>query len=474
MVGMDYRSLAKNVGIAFIAQGVALVLSILQSLLVPKMMSTTQYGYWQLFLFYQSYVGLAHLGINDGVYLIKGGETRKTIDKKSVNSQFAFGIFFQAVIACLIVAVACLGGFGDDREFVIASTGIFLVVQNASAFLMYLLQAMNETRRSSYATIVERLTFLIPLVALLVLRYDSYRPLVVSYIFSGLVQLAYCAWMCRDFIVAGFEPLPQAVRQSVTSIRVGFKLVAANLASQLILGVARFAIDAAWGIDTFGQLSFALSMASFFLSFVSQASMVLFPFLRQAETGEAKRFFSNVRDVMLLFFPIIYVLYYPMVWLLALWLPKYADSFVYFAFIIPICVFDSKMNICCTTYFKVLRKEGLLLKINMVTCVISGFFTVIGVSVFQSIFVVISGAVVAIVGRSLWSEAYLSKELSAPSSLAYSSGELFLTFIFTVTALMLPSLAALATYFIAYAVFLYVFRQRACSLLRKMLRPLFR
>ena len=50
MVGMDYRSLAKNVGIAFIAQGVALVLSILQSLLVPKMMSTTQYGYWQLFL----------------------------------------------------------------------------------------------------------------------------------------------------------------------------------------------------------------------------------------------------------------------------------------------------------------------------------------------------------------------------------------------------------------------------------------
>lgn len=178
---MDYRSLAKNVGIAFIAQGVALVLSILQSLLVPKMMSTTHYGYWQLFLFYQSYVGLAHLGINDGVYLIKGGETRKTIDKKSVNSQFAFGIFFQAVIACLIVAVACLGGFGDDREFVIASTGIFLVVQNASAFLMYLLQAMNETRRSSYATIVERLTFLIPLVALLVLRYDSYRPLVVSY-----------------------------------------------------------------------------------------------------------------------------------------------------------------------------------------------------------------------------------------------------------------------------------------------------
>lgn len=468
---MNYRVLVKNVGVAFIAQGVALVLSIMQSLMVPKMMGTTQYGYWQLFVFYQSFVGFAHLGLNDGVYLLKGGQTRESIDKKSVNSQFAVGLFYQVIIACVMVVVACLGGFGPEREFVIASTGVFLVIQNASTFLMYLLQAINETRRSSYATIVERLSFLVPLLVLLVLRCDSYRVLIVSYIFSGLVQLVYCLCACRDFIVSGLEPVPRALCQSASSIRVGFKLVVANLASQLILGVARFAIDAAWGIDAFGQLSFALSLASFFLAFVSQASMVLFPFLRQAEMDEAKRFFGIIRDSMTVFFPIIYVLYYPMVLLLTIWLPKYADSFVFFAFIIPICVFDSKMNICCCTYFKVLRRENLLLKINSITCVASALFAVCGVVVFHSIYAVIVGAVVAIVCRSLWSEAYLSRRLAVPSSRAAVSGELVLTFIFTVTALALPPSAAFAIYCVAYILFLLIFHRQAKCLLGKLLRP---
>lgn len=467
---MNYRSLAKNAGTAFLAQGVAMCLSIIQTLLVPKLLGTTQYGYWQLFIFYQSYVGFAHLGLNDGVYLIKGGQGRDVIDKRSVNSQFAFGVCFQLVIAAVIVGVALAGGFGPEREFVIACTGIFLTIQNAANFLSYLLQAMNETRRSSYSTIVERLTFLAPLLVLLVVRYHSFEPFVISYIFSSCVQLAFCAWLCRDFFRAGLEPVRQAAGEAWGSIRVGFKLMVANIASQLVLGIARFAIDAAWGIDTFGELSLSLSLVNFFLQFVAQASMVLFPALRQVDLAEAKGFFVNVRDTMSLFFPVIYVLYYPMVWILAWWLPKYANSFVYFAFLIPICVFDSKMNICCTTFFKVLRKEGTLLKVNVCTCAASAALTLLGVYAFGSIFWVIGGVVLAIVARSLWSEARLTRELAVPSDRAITAGELALTAVFVATAFLLPDLPALACYCAAYAAFLFVFRRRAGELLGKMRR----
>lgn len=467
---MNYRSLAKNAGVAFLAQGVAMLLSVMQTLLVPKLLGTAQYGYWQLFIFYTSYVGFAHLGLNDGVYLLKGGQARDIIDKRSVNSQFTFGIGFQLVLAAVIVIVALDGGFGPDREFVIACTGIFLAIQNAASFLMYLLQAMNETRRSSYAAIVERLTFLVPLLVLLVMRYHSYQPFVISYIFSSVVQLVYCAWFCRDFFLAGLTPVRQAALESWGSIRVGFKLMVANIASSLILGVARFAIDAAWGIETFGELSFALSMTNFFLAFVNQASMVLFPALRQVNLSEVKGFFTNVRDSMSLFFPVIYILYYPMVWILAWWLPKYSNSFVYFALLIPICVFDSKMNICCTTFFKVLRKEGTLLKVNVCTCAASAVLTLLGVYGLGSIFWVIGGVVVAIVGRSLWSEARLTCELAVPSDRAIAVGELALAVVFVATAFMLPGFVALGCYCVAYAVFLFAFRSRAGELLHKMRR----
>lgn len=464
---MNYRSLARNAGTAFIAQGVAMCLSIIQTLLVPKLLGTTQYGYWQLFIFYISYVGFAHLGLNDGVYLLKGGQTRDEIDKQSVNSQFFFGIAFQMVISIIIVLIAVNGGFGPDREFVIVCTGLFLTIQNAAYFLMYLLQAMNETRRSSYSTIVERLTFLVPLIVLLIDRCHSYRPYVISYIFSSVVQVIYCGWYCRDFFNSGFYPLNKTLGEACHSIHIGFKLMLANIASQLILGVARFAIDEAWGIDTFGELSLSLSLVNFFLAFISQASMVLFPALRQVGLAEARAFFQNVRDLMSTLFPALYLLYYPIVWVLTLWLPKYASSFIYFAFLIPICVFDSKMNICCTTFFKVLRKEDVLLKVNIATFCFSAVLTVIGVYWFQSIYFVIGGVVVAIIGRCICSEQNLTNTLKVQSAAMITFGELIITIIFVTTALALPPFISFVVYVVAYISFLWVFRNRFAGLLNK-------
>jgi O-antigen/teichoic acid export membrane protein len=464
---MNYKSLARNAGTAFLAQGVAMLLSILQTLLVPKLLGTTEYGYWQLFIFYQSYVGFAHFGLNDGVYLINGGKSRDIIDKKNVNSQFAFSICFELVIAAVIVVIACFGGFGADREFVIACTGIFLVIQNAAMYLSYLFQAMNETRKSSYSSIVERLSFLVPLLVLLVGHCQSFRPFVIAYIFSSICQLVYCSWHYRDFFRSGFLFPTRAIAESFASIRVGFKLMMANIASSLILGIVRFAIDTTWGIDTFGQLSFALSMVNFFFAFINQASMVLFPALRQSTATEIKSFFVNARDIMSLTFPVVYILYFPMVWLLDLWLPKYASSFIFFIFLIPLCVFDSKMSICCGTFFKVLRKEGKLLRVNLWACAASALITALGIYVFQSIFFIIGGVVIAIIGRSLWSERYIARYLEVGDNRDLTVGEFLLTGVFVSMALLLPRTIAMIVYTCAYAVFLACFRQKARVLLAK-------
>ena len=56
--GMNIRSLAGNAAVAFAAQGVSLLASVAMSLIVPKVLGVTTYGYWQLFVFYTSYSGL--------------------------------------------------------------------------------------------------------------------------------------------------------------------------------------------------------------------------------------------------------------------------------------------------------------------------------------------------------------------------------------------------------------------------------
>lgn len=61
--------------------------------------------------------------------------------------------------------------------------------------------------------------------------------------------------------------------------------------------------------------------------------------------------------------------YYPIRYVLSLWLPKYADSLIYMSVLFPVCVFESKVTLLINTYLKSMRKEFLMLKINTVSVV---------------------------------------------------------------------------------------------------------
>lgn len=85
---MKKKVIAGNLGFAFAAQGVSYLTSALTSLVVPKLLGIEQFGYWQLFLLYASYAGLADLGISEGIYLRYGGACREDVDSKSLSNQY--------------------------------------------------------------------------------------------------------------------------------------------------------------------------------------------------------------------------------------------------------------------------------------------------------------------------------------------------------------------------------------------------
>lgn len=464
---MNKRAILQNMSVAFLAQGVGMCLSVLQTLIVPKLLGATEYGYWQLYLFYVSYVGFFHLGLSSGVYLKTGGQTREQMDKGAIKSQMIFGATYETCMAVVIVIFSQFLHTGPERTFVLAMTAIYLVLQNLATFMMNELQCMNETKKSSYSSIVERLAFLVPLLVFLVLRVRSFEPYVFAYTASTIVQLGYCAWNMRDFVSAPWLGMRTAARLGWSSIKVGFPMMMANVASMLILGIGRFFIDATWGIETFGRLSLALSLVSFFLGFVSQASMVLFPSLRQASGGEVRSFYQAARDAMGLLFPAVYAIYFPMVWVLGLWLPDYASSFVYLILLLPICVFDSKMNITGTTFYNVLRKERVMLAVNVVAAGACLVLTLVSVYVIQSVFAVMASMAIVIAGRSIFSEWYMNRLLEAPASRIWIF-ELALTVEFVAVAFLLPAPAALGVYAVSYAAFLAFFRGDLRETVRKL------
>ena len=443
---MNFKKLLGNMSIAFLAQGVSLLLSVVLSLVVPKILDGSQFGYWQLFLFYSSYCGFFHFGLNDGVYLIHGGESYDRLDKENIGSQLKLGVIYQAIISSLIVAAAFFGIGDRDRLFVIVSTAIYLCINNAAFFMGFVFQMTNETKLFSISVLADKVFFLLALVFLIMFEVRDYKIYTILYIVSRSVALAYCFYRGKEILFAKYLGFKKTFPLVWESIRVGLKLTVANIASLLIIGIMRFMVDKAWGIETFGQLSLALSLENFFLLFIQQISMVLFPALRQADKKILNSFFSVFESLLTFLMPLAYILYFPL----------------------PICVFDSRMNLLCITYLKVLRKESLLFIINVFTVLGSGILSAAGIYLCKNIEVTIMLVVISVVLRSIMSEVILAKYMESKSVVKSLLAALAITVIFCATQVYCNSVISLLSTTVSYAVFLIFSKKSLAEITKKL------
>ncbi|MBB3280004.1 hypothetical protein [Slackia isoflavoniconvertens] len=408
---MDIKKLSIDIAIAILSQGANALVSALLTLLLPKLLGVEGFGYWQLFIFYASYVGLFHLGLNDGVYLVEGGRGRNEIDKRSINSQFFFGAVIELFFSLALIVFAVFVPLEYDRKIVILATGILVPVCNTATFIGYVHQAMNETKLYSYSVLGESLVLLLGLILLMADGCTDYMTYIELYLIAKILRLLFCAVFFVDFFKSGFLPLKETVRLSIADIRVGVSLMVANIAGSLVVGIARFAIDGNWDIATFSVASLALSITTFFMMFISQASMVLFPSLRQSCDINLGIAFRKMRDGLNLVLPLLLLAFYPAKYFLEIWLPDYQSAIGLFLFVFPLCIFEGKMDILGTTFLKVFRMEKSLLRINLASMLATFALVLVSIFIFHSVESILLSTVIVLCGRELYTEFIISRKL---------------------------------------------------------------
>lgn len=139
---------------------------------------------------------LFHFGLNDGVYLKIGGTEYEDMDKKLLGGQFWFGALFQSVIAIGIVLWTVLSGNGVDTEFVFIMTAVYMLLYNLTLYLGCVFQAANETRLYSLSVMIDKIVFMVSILALFIVKAAITRPM---YGFICQLSCAPCFTVCtRD------------------------------------------------------------------------------------------------------------------------------------------------------------------------------------------------------------------------------------------------------------------------------------
>lgn len=392
---------------SLLSQFLTLSVSILMTVGVTKFITIEEYGYWQLFIFYTSYVGLAHLGICDGLYLRYGGEKFENVPSNEIKGIYIVFLIIQLIFTSIILLYSIYFPIAEfQRREILIAICILLFISNSQIFLGYILLSTNRIIEYSKSIYIEKILLLIFIISGILLKKLSLEFLIISFIFAKIFSLIFLF----SFYSSLFKVKSLFIKDKfLTTIKSGSLLMISNIVSTLIIGVGRYFIDHFWDIKVFGKTSLAISLVYFVLVLLSQISYVLFPYLRNNSEEDQKKIFTKLNILISIILKVCIVLYFPIMYFLEYLLPNYIESIHFILLLLPICLYDGKMQILYISYFKNLYLQKELLLINLASFMISLIFSFIGAYFFKSLNIILIGVVISVALRSILAEFILVK-----------------------------------------------------------------
>lgn len=401
----------KKFSYSFSSNMAAMLISLIINLVIPKLVSVEQYGYYQLYAFYITYVGVSYLGLCDGIYLRIGGQYYDKLDKPLYSAQFRLLGVFEVIVYGFIFAGALFFNTDANRHYVIGCVCVAGIGMCLRWFITFILQATARIKEYAIVTITERILYVAIAVPLVLAGYRGFRILVFTDVAAKYVSLALGIWYCRDMISARPLSLKKVLPEVRENISSGFRFMLAQLSSVLIIGVVRFGVERQWDISTFSRVSVTLSVSNLVMTAINAVAVVIYPMLRRTNEERLPQFYRIIRVLLgtAAFFVLIF--YYPVQRILSAWLPQYAESLRYAAILFPICVYESKMSMLVSSYYKTLRLEGLLMKCNMAALALSVVCTAVATLVLNSVTAAILSILVVLIFRCILCELVLTRKI---------------------------------------------------------------
>ena len=445
----------KNFSYTFTSNLLTLVVSTLITLIVPRLIGVADYGYWQLYMFYSSYVGFFHFGWNDGVYLRYGGEKYEELNKKTFFSQFIQLFTLQLILALFVVIVSIFYIEGGDRTFIFQMIALNLIILNVRYLFLFTLQATNRISEYANIMLLDRILFIAIVLLLLFAGSRDYHLMVAADLVSKVISLLYAMYTCKEFVFMRLSEFTFDFEETYSNISVGIKLMFANLASKLNIGIVRFGIERQWDVETFGKVSLTLSISHFMMVFITGIGVVVYPILRRTAKEKLAPIYVLMRNFLMITTLSFLVFYYPARVVLTAWLPDYAESLMYMALLFPLVIYEGRITLLINTYLKTLRYEKVMLTINTVSVVITSLITIFTTVILHDLNLSVLTILVGQVLRALIAELFLAKKLGINLTKDIVL-ETLLTAVFILSGWYVDSWYSVGIYGLSYLVYLFI------------------
>lgn len=440
------RKLLKNISITFFANIISMLVSMISTLVIPKLIGTTEYGYWQLYIFYISYAGLLHLGLCDGVYLKYGGREYSDLNFSSLRTEFWILSIYSMCFCGMISIIALLMKLDMNMRYIVWFTCFGAFVHVLRTYLWLILQTTNRLKEYSKIVIADRIVFVVGIVVIALTVQTSFQGLIICDIIGRISSLLIAIFYTKEVVIGKLDFNKKVLSDVIEDISAGINLLIAGIASNFIIGFIRIGIQNNWNIETFGKVSLSLSVINMVLSFISVASIVFFPLLKRLE-GKLQLELYKQMDIILnvcTFFILLFAGIGSK--LIEIWLPQYQESAFYLILLLPICVYESETAMLLNTYLKAFRLEKNLMWVNAIIMFLSMIFSYITTTCAKNLYMAIVGIDILVLLRVIVLKYILRKRANCVS---------YKKVIFMEIALLITYLVSYQVFNIFYAGLIY-------------------
>jgi O-antigen/teichoic acid export membrane protein len=399
----NVKAFSTDVLIFSFGQAVLVIFAFIQSLIIPKYLSTTDYGYWQLFLLYTTYVGILHLGFLDGILARWAGKNFNDF-KNEIPTAFRFILLEQGLIVGILLLIVWL----IDLPFRQIAFAVLInaVIVNLLTFFLFMAQATKRFKLVTVANIGMGLLFLISILIILVSGYFSYILVILAFMVTELVVLFLFIFHIRDFLFYHQTKRKSLLQFGKENIGIGFFILLGNFIAVIFATIDRLTVGSFFSITQFAVYAFAATMAGLAYVFLQAVAKVVFPYL-SASAGEIKKkAHSLIRPTLVIFWAAMLTVYFPLSIGIMYYLPQYTESLPLIAILLCTVGFSGQIQILHANFFIVYRNQRTYFVIAGTSLVGAIALNLLAVFIYDTLMAV---AITAIISFGLW---YLLNEVA--------------------------------------------------------------
>lgn len=405
------KKIRTQLSYSFSANVLSMLLGALSVLIIPKFIGVTQFGYYQLYLFYMGYIIISSFGLSDGNYLSIGGLDFEQLDYEEQNAQFVFITITQVFLYLFIIGFISIFAQADEK-IVYILVCVSAIISQLRYYLYLSLQATSQIKKYAVIIITERFISVVFSIIAIISGYRGYMLLIELDIIGRLISLIIAIYFCRIYVIRVPASFIKYKYTIINNIKSGFMVLFSTLSSSFIIGISRFAIQQYWGIEQFSKVSLTISISNMATRCINSVGIVMFPILRRENFEKLQSSYQKMNILLMNSIFLIFIFYQPGAKLLSIWLPKYTESLIYASILLPICAYECKNIAIVSTYLKTLKKERIMMLSNIIAIFTALIGTILGVLIFNEIEIVMLSIVISLIVKTVYSELVIYKILN--------------------------------------------------------------